>query len=137
MKKIILILSLMLLAVSAYAGDYNYVSAEKVKDWIDSGAAVTIVDIQVKEEYRAHHLPGSIKTYSYPVKSDEDKAKLSGALSQVQKNNDPVVVVCPRGAGGAKRCYNYMKEQGVAESRLLILEKGMSGWPYNKMVEKE
>jgi len=36
----------------------------------------------------------------------------------------------PRGAGGAKRSYDYLKEKGIAEEGLLILEKGMAGWSY-------
>lgn len=139
MKKLILALTLlaMILAAPAYAGDYNYVSPEKVKDWISSGTPTSIVDIQVKEEFDAHHLTGSMATFAYPVKSDTDKAKLDEAVAALKKNDTQVVVVCPRGKGGAKRCYDYLEEQGIAQDRLLILTKGMTGWPYKEMVEKK
>jgi rhodanese-related sulfurtransferase len=139
MKKLILALTLltMILTAPAYADDYNYVSPEKVKNWISSGTPISIVDIQVKEEFDAHHLTGSIATFSYPVKSDTDKAKLDEAVTALKKNDTPVVVVCPRGKGGAKRCYDYLEDQGIAQDRLLILTKGMAGWPYEEMVEKE
>jgi rhodanese-related sulfurtransferase len=139
MKKLILVLTLlaMILAAPAYAGGYSYVSPEKVKDWISSDTPISIVDIQVKEEFDVHHLTGSMATFAYPVKSDTDKAKLDKAVAALKKNNTPVVVVCPRGKGGAKRCYDYLEDQGISEDRLLILTKGMAGWPYKEMVEKE
>ena len=135
MKKIFLVLVMVLLAVPAYAGGYNYVSPDKVKTWIETKKPVNIVDIQAPEEFKAHHLPGAIATYSYPVKSDSDRAKLNDAVAASKKNQDPVVIVCPRGKGGAKRCYDYLKDQGVAEDRLLILEKGQLGWPHKELVK--
>ena len=138
MKK--LIFTLLLIAafcVPAYAGEYNYVSAEQVKEWISSDTPVSIVDIQVKDEFDAHHLKGSIATYSYPVKSDADKARLDNTADALKDNKTQVVVVCPRGKGGAKRCYDYLASRGVAEDRLLILEKGIAGWPYKNLVEKQ
>jgi rhodanese-related sulfurtransferase len=135
MKKIFLILVMVMLTASAYAFGYNYVSPDKVKSWIETGTPVNIVDIQVPEEFKAHHLPGAVPTYSYPVKSDSDRAKLDKAVADTKKNQNPVVIVCPRGKGGAKRCYDYLKENGIAEDRLLILEKGQAGWPHKEMVK--
>lgn len=137
MKRLVVTLILMVLAVPAFAGDFNYVSPEKVKNWIESGTPVTIVDIQVADEFDAHHLPGSVATFAYPVKTDKDRAKLDKAVAQAKTAGTPVVIVCPRGGGGAERCYDYMKDQGIAEARLLILEKGMAGWPYKAMLEKK
>lgn len=135
MKKIFLILALMMAAAPAFGFGYNYVSPDKVKSWIETGHPMNIVDIQVPEEFDAHHLPGAIPTYSYPVKSDSDRAKLNNVLAETKKNQDPVVIVCPRGKGGAKRCYDYLKENGVDGERLLILEKGQLGWPHKEMVK--
>jgi len=135
MKKIFLILVLMMAAAPAFGFGYNYVSPDKVKSWIETGDPMNIVDIQVPEEFNAHHLPGAIPTYSYPVKSDSDRAKLNNVLAETKKNQDSVVIVCPRGKGGAKRCYDYLKENGVDEDRLFILEKGQLGWPHQKMVK--
>ena len=101
MKKLILTLALIMAvcALPAYAGSYNYASPEKVKEWISAGTPVSIVDIQVEEEFNAHHLTGSIATYSYPVKSDADKAKLDSAADKLKQTDSPVVVVCPREKG--------------------------------------
>ena len=136
MKKLMMTLVLIAaLGAPAFAGGYNYVSAAKVKAWMTSGTPVSIVDIQVKEEFDAHHLRGSIATYSYPVKSDADRARLNPVVSDLKQSSTPVVVVCPRGKGGAKRCYDYLASQGIAQDRLLILEKGVAGWPYKSLVD--
>ena len=136
MRYIVVLLSVLLLAAgSALAADYRYVSPETVKTWIETDKPVTIVDIQVKEEFESHHIPGSIATYSYPVKTDQEKARIGETVSGILGGDEPVVVVCPRGGGGAKRCYDYLKAQSVPEERLLILEKGMEGWPYKDLTE--
>ncbi len=139
MKKSFVLLVMLVLAVTvpALAGSYNYVSPEQLKTWVESGTPVMILDIQVEDEFDAHHIKDSVPTYSYPVKSDTDRAKLDAALNQAKESNDPVVIVCPRGKGGAKRCYDHMAAQGIDDSRLLILEKGMGGWPYKEMVESK
>ncbi|MFH1156915.1 MAG: rhodanese-like domain-containing protein [Pseudomonadota bacterium] len=136
MKTFILIITASFLAAaSVLASDYNFVSPEKVKIWIETQAPVTIVDIQVKEEFESHHLPGSIATYAYPVKSDVEKARLDDAVAVSIAKGNPVVVVCPRGGGGAKNCYDYMKSKNVPEDKLLILTDGMAGWPYKDLLE--
>ncbi len=136
MKRVIIALFFLILASPAWSDNYNYVSQDQVKTWIKTQSPIIIVDIQVKEEFDAHHLKGSLATYAYPAKSDLEKAKLDTALSQVLSNGHPVVIVCPRGKGGAKRSYDYMAAHDVAKDRLLILERGMAGWPYKEMIEK-
>ena len=125
-----LILLTCIAAVPVFAEKYNYVSPEKTRTWILEKKNMNIVDIQVEDEFKASHLPGSLATYSYPVKTDEQRAKINDALRISKENGYPVVVVCPRGKGGAKRCYDYIKSKGIPESNLMILEKGMMGWPY-------
>jgi hypothetical protein len=51
-------------------------------------------------------------------------------LPKIESSADDVVIVCPKGGGGAKKTYDFYKSKGVDEKRLLILEKGMGGWPY-------
>lgn len=87
-------------------------SPEKTKTWILEKKNLNIVDIQVEDEFKASHLPGSLATYAYPVKSDEDRAKIDDAVRISKENGYPVVIVCPRGKGGAKRCYDYMESKG-------------------------
>jgi len=57
------------------------------------------VDIQVAEDFDKHHLPGAVATYAYPVKSDQDKAKVGAVLTGLTSSETPVVIACLRGAG--------------------------------------
>lgn len=133
----LLLAALALIPGLALAGDgpYNYISAAELEARLTANQPVNIVDIQVEEEFAQHHIKGATPTYAYPVKSDTDRAKLDAAVEQLKGNADPVVVVCPRGAGGAKRTYDYLQQQGIAAERLLILEKGQEGWACAPLTE--
>jgi len=117
------------------AGSYRYISAADLEMRLNAGQPTHIVDIQVEEEYAQHHITGATATYAYPVKSDADKAKLAAVVDTLKADTDPVVIVCPRGAGGATRTYDYLLSQGVAVERLLILEKGQGGWSCTALTE--
>lgn len=118
----------------ANASQYNYMEAEDLKMRIGSNEDMVIIDIQVQDEFNKHHIPGSLGTYAYPVKSAEDRARLSPVIALEQDESRPLVIVCPRGAGGAKRTYDYLVDQGIASDRLWILKKGMAGWDYDELI---
>ncbi len=137
MKKSLLISVLMFLSLCSMpfaALAYQYISPEDVKQGLKDNAAMTLVDIQVEKEFNQHHIDGAVATYAYPVKKDHERAQLESAISTLKENNDKVVVVCPRGGGGAKRAYDYMLKSGLPEERLFILTKGQDGWPYPEML---
>jgi rhodanese-related sulfurtransferase len=113
---------------------FNYITPEKTKSRIESGEGVILLDIQIEEEYAQHHIRGSLATYAYPVKSDAQKAKLDRVIPKLSANTDPIVIICPRGGGGAKRTFEYLASRGIQNKRLFILEKGQSGWPYPQLV---
>ena len=133
MKTLIAALLSMLVATAAAAAQYNYMAPEELKQRINSNDNILIVDIQVEEEFSQHHIPGSLATYAYPVKSSEQLTRLDPIFNLQQNDSTPVVIVCPRGAGGAKRTYDYLTANGILEDRLWILEKGMSGWKFEDM----
>ncbi|QJT09706.1 rhodanese-like domain-containing protein [Oceanidesulfovibrio marinus] len=122
---------------AASAGDFKYMTPDQVKEMIDSKTPMHIVDIQVEEEFDDHHLADAMATYSYPVKSQEDTDKIDVIIDELKADTTPVVVVCPRGKGGAERCYNYLAKQGVEEERIFILEGGQGGWPFDDYVESK
>jgi rhodanese-related sulfurtransferase len=128
------LLVILLSTVSAWSagttGGYNYISAEDVQKRLQSGPRMIVVDICSVEQYSQGHIPGAIETNAYPVKSEEEKTALAKLLPGIQASADDVVIVCPRGGGGAKNTFDFYKSQGVAEHRLRILEKGMENWPY-------
>lgn len=131
MKKFIfLLIGILALSTTALAEDYQFISAAELQKRIEANEQGLLLDIQVEEEFSAHHIEDALATYAYPVKSDQDKQKLQAFVGQVKASEEPVTIICPRGGGGAKRTYDYLKEQGVAESRLFILEGGQAKWPY-------
>ena len=109
-------------------GKYNYISATDLETRLIANLPTNIVDIQVVDEFTQHHIKGATPTYAYPVKSNTDRIKLDAVVEELKANTDPVVIVCPRGAGGAKRTYDYLLQQEIPAERLLILEKGQAGW---------
>jgi len=129
---------LLVLTTACWAGllgnDYNYITARQLKGWLENGKPVLIADIQVAEEFAAHHLKGAVETNAYPVKSDGDRHKIDPVLAAYRQTGRDIVVVCPRGKGGAKRCYDYLKASGITESHLTILEGGMGKWPFPELV---
>ena len=136
MKKLVLLplIVLFLFNVAAFGRSYNYLAADQFKEWLQGNKPVIIVDIQVKDEFAAHHFPGSIETNAFPVKTDAQKIKILPAVQAYKKTGYDVVVVCPMGGGGAKKCYNYMKSQGVPAEKLTILKGGITKWPYPDML---
>ncbi len=138
MKRILLIICVAMLSMTGSArawSSYNYVSAEELSSWLSAAKPLLIVDIQEKKAFAAHHIKGSLETNAYPVKSEAERHLLDPALQQNNaKEYEAVVVVCPRGKGGAKRAYDYLNEHGVPEAKLFILTGGMDKWPYKEWV---
>jgi rhodanese-related sulfurtransferase len=132
-KFVILCIALALVVPAAMAADYNFVETQEFKSWLENDRDMVIVDIQVPEEFTKSHFPGAMETNAYPVKSDEERIRLDQTLTEINATTAAVVIVCPRGGGGAQRTYDYLKQQGVAEERLFILAKGMEGWPHPEM----
>lgn len=137
MKKVLVFIMVMaIFSVSAWAAGYQYIGAADLKQKVENQEQVLLLDIQVEGEFSRHHVSGAIPTYAYPVKSEADRDKLKAVLAQIKTSEEPVVIVCPRGAGGAERTYDYLKSQGVAEKRMRILEGGQQEWPYEAMLAK-
>jgi len=123
----------MLIVATVSAADYNFVSPDRFKEGLATGKKSIIVDIQVPDEFVKRHFKGSLETNAYPVKTDEERKRLDAVLATINASQDDVVIICPRGGGGAKNTYDYLKSKGVDEKRLFILEKGMEGWPYPEL----
>lgn len=137
MKKgigILAVLVIGLLNMAALFENFNYITAEDFKQWLDSGKATILVDIQVKDEFSLHHFKDSMETNSYPVDTEEQRQMIDPAVAAAKKAGTDVVVICPRGGGGAKKCYNYLKAQGISEAKLFILEGGVAKWPHKEML---
>jgi len=111
----------------------NYVKPDIFKQWLTNNRSLVIVDIQPAKEFGEHHFKGSIETNAFPSKSDEEKRRLDNVLPKIQASKGEVVIICPKGKGGAVNTYEYLQSKGVPESRLFILEGGIESWPYPGM----
>jgi rhodanese-related sulfurtransferase len=131
---LVIFLVIGLFNMSALADAFNYVKADAFKQWMESGKPMVLVDIQTKSDYPLHFFKNSIETNAYPVDTDEQRKMLDSAVSTAKKAGTDVVVICPRGGGGAKKAYDYLKTQGVAEEKLFILEGGVEKWPHKEML---
>ena len=109
MKKFCIIaLSLIcLLNVAAIFEKFNYLEPEQFKQWLESDKPMIIVDIQDRDAFAAHHFSGSIETNAFPVKTDAEKQQIDPAVAAYKASGNDVVVICPRGGGGATTCYRY------------------------------
>ncbi len=134
-KRILIALSLLcLLNVAAIFENFNYLEPEQFKQWLENGKPMVIVDIQDKASFAAQHFAGSIETNAFPVKTESEKKQIDQAVAAYKTSGNDVVVVCPRGGGGAKRCYSYLKSQGVPEEKLMILIGGIDKWAHRDML---
>ncbi|MCF8056367.1 MAG: rhodanese-like domain-containing protein [Desulfocapsa sp.] len=123
-----------LLNVAAIFEKFNYLEQDQFKQWLESDKPMVIVDIQDKASFAAHHFLGSIETNAFPVKTDAERKLIDPAVTAYKASGNDVVVICPRGGGGAKRCYSYLKSQGVPEAKLTILKNGIDNWPHRDML---
>ncbi len=117
------------------AGEFKYHTAEEIKDFIEKDEDIILLDIQPEEDWDKHHIKGAIATYAFPADDDEGKAKLDEVLPTLEESEDKIIIICPRGGGGAENTHKYLVEKGIKEDRLYILEKGQEGWPYDELLE--
>jgi len=131
MKKLsIAILFILALPVMAWAADFNYITQDDMRARLNAKDDMHIVDICPVDLYAEKHLPGSVETNAYPVKTEEERAKLTPLLDDLKADAKDIIIVCPGGAGGAQRTYEYFAANGIDAGRMKILEHGMKGWPY-------
>jgi len=123
-----------LLNVAAIFESFNFVEQDQFRQWLESGKPMVLVDIQDKAAFAAHHFPGSIETNAFPVESEAERKLIDPAVTAFRQSGHDVVVLCPRGGGGAKRCYSYLKSQGVPEKKLFILTGGVDKWSSREML---
>lgn len=122
--------------VKAKTPQFKYLKAEELKRYIETKKPIQMLDIQVEDEFKKHHIKGVIPTHAYPVKTAEEKAKIDKVLPTLTASNEPIAIVCPAGGGGAERTYAYLLEKGLDENRLFILESGQKGWKFEELLEK-
>jgi hypothetical protein len=49
------------------------------------------------------------------------------------KDNQKVIIICPRGGGGADRAYDFFLKKGISKDNLFTLVDGQYGWPRDEI----
>ena len=112
---------------------YNYISAEETAELMRKDASkLVLVDIQEKPDFEEEHLKGALATYAYPVKTEDEKARLAALLPSISPEQK-VIIICPRGGGGADRAYDFYLEKGVKKEQLFTLKGGQYEWPRDEI----
>lgn len=127
---LILLLSVLVIGCGSSEDEeaYNYISTEELVERLDNGdienGEMIMVSSQNEEEYESGYMEDAIQTFSRPLETDEDFAKLDDALAEIESGDMDVIIICPRGGSGATRPFDYFVENGVDSDRLLILSGG-------------
>ena len=138
MKKLLLVLTIIGLVFVGCGkvekkAQYNYIDAKKTAEYMRADSSkLVLVDIQERDDFAEEHLKGAIETYAYPVKTDEERARLAALIPNI-KDDQKVIVICPRGGGGADRAYDFLLENGVKKENLYTLTDGQYGWPRDEI----
>ena len=138
MKKLLLVLTVIGLVFVGCGSveqkaQYNYIDAGKTAELMrEDSSKLVLVDIQERDDYAEEHLKGAIETYAYPVKTDEERARLTALIPNI-KDNQKVIVICPKGGGGADRAYDFFLENGIKKENLFTLIDGQYGWPRDEI----
>lgn len=112
---------------------YNYITADETAQLMRADASkLVLIDIQEKADFEEEHLTGALATYAYPVKTDAEKARLAALIPTI-KPDQKVIIVCPRGGGGADRAYDFYLEKGLKKEQLFTLKGGQYEWPRDKI----
>ena len=112
---------------------YNYISAEETAELMRKDASkLVLVDIQEKPDFEEEHLKGALATYAYPVKTEDEKARLAALLPSISPEQK-VIIICPRGGGGADRAYDFYLEKGLKKEQLFTLKGGQYEWPRDRI----
>lgn len=73
-KFLVVIIFLYVLLLSSYVhAQFPVVSAEQVKQWLDSGRRFALVDSRLPEEYVQGHIPGAVNIPAERMKAERSK----------------------------------------------------------------
>ena len=117
--KHILTLILIVVPVVLSAGQIPGVCHNELTAWIKAKQALTIVDIQDAEGFRAHNYVDSLAAGGDPL-------RLKNIAARVRSTKGKVIVVSASGGADAVRAMEVLVRGGVQRPRILLLEGGMA-----------
>lgn len=103
------------------AKDKNDITVDKLREWLEKGKAVSVLDVRPIEERAEWSIPGSLHVDAYQKLRDGDPEALAGVELPA---NIPVVAVCSRG-----QTSQIAREQlEAAGHKAYSLVGGMKSW---------
>jgi len=102
------------------------ITAEELKELLDSGDAPRIVDIRSPGQFRRGHIPNS---------TNVPFAELTGRIEELS-DADRVVTVCPHGQASVQAARLINSFEGF-EGRVDSLKPGIEGWSYGLETDGE
>ena len=97
------------------------VSMDTLRDWLDQGRPVTVLDVRPSEQYAEWAIPGSVHVDAYEALKANDPGALSGLRIPQGR---PVVTVCAMGRTSAIAA-QQLRDRGF---EALSLAGGMKAW---------
>lgn len=101
------------------ASPFTEVTVEQVKEIIETGQDVVLLDVRERWEYETGHIPGAI---NLPWNSQV----LQAEYASLPKDR-PVIVVC-RSGNRSRLASAFLDERGFGDVRNML--GGMVSWPY-------
>lgn len=114
--------------------NWQYKTADEIKQMLDSNEDVYYIDIRTEEEYKAGHFSNALGIFAHPIDTIELETKVRAVAETLDQNNKPIVVVGPDGSSASMRAVSILVDAGISENRLFILENGANAWPYNDVL---
>lgn len=109
-----------LIAVTAFAVDFQHVTADELKKMIETKAAVVIVDVQPKGAYNYGHVKTAI---NFPWSQD-----LKGPV-KLPKNKMLVLYCdCTHEEDSTSAATQLVEKYGYSADKIRLLKGGWSGW---------
>jgi rhodanese-related sulfurtransferase len=97
------------------------IEARTLRDMLERGERVTIVDVRKGEDYLEWSIPGSVHVDAYDALNADDERAMDGLKLP---EGTPVVTVCGRGRSSAVAAEQLRRQGHEAFS----LEGGMQAW---------
>jgi len=127
-----------ILVSAGYAqGRYQLVDQEQMKNWIDLGEIMTIIDVRPSTDYLKGHLPGAVNA---EIKRDEESTteQLEVLLGHLPENIESYVVVYDdyTALNGSHRAAIYAADAGYVNVFRFV--GGVAAWEDagNKLTKK-
>lgn len=103
----------------ATTGIYQSITGEKVKEWLDGGEDIIIVDVRTQGEFDSGHIPGALLIPNETIGSTEPSEL---------PNKDVVIVVYCRSGRRSQESANKLLNLGYQKVYDL---GGIGNWPYD------